>query len=61
MARKQAKAQREKTRSDELGCAQRLTRSERDRRAFFAALINPPKPSGRLDRALAEHKRRIAR
>ena len=39
MARKQAKAQREKPRSDELGCAQRLTRSERDRRAFFAALI----------------------
>jgi uncharacterized protein (DUF1778 family) len=38
-----------------------LTLSERDRQAFFAALINPPEPSERLVRALAEHKRRIAR
>jgi len=38
-----------------------LTLSERDRQAFFAALINPPKPSERLVRALAEHKRRIGR
>ena len=38
---------------------ERFTLSERDRRAFFAALINPPKPSERLARALAEHKRRI--
>ena len=38
-----------------------LVLSERDRRAFFAALINPPEPSERLVRALAEHKRRIAR
>ena len=38
-----------------------LMLSERDRRAFFAALINPPEPSKRLIRALAEHKRRIAR
>jgi uncharacterized protein (DUF1778 family) len=38
-----------------------LMLSERDRRAFFAALINPPEPSERLIRALAEHKRRIAR
>jgi uncharacterized protein (DUF1778 family) len=35
--------------------------SERDRQAFFDALVNPPKPSERLVRALAEHKRRIAR
>ena len=38
-----------------------LMLSEQDRRAFFDALINPPKPSERLVRALAEHKRRIVR
>ena len=38
-----------------------LTLSERDRQTFFDALINPPKPSERLVRAVAEHKRRIAR
>jgi len=37
-----------------------LVLSERDRQAFFAALINPPKPNKRLIRALAEHKRRVA-
>jgi uncharacterized protein (DUF1778 family) len=39
---------------------ERLVLSERDRKAFFEALVNPPKPSERLVRALAEHKRRIA-
>jgi uncharacterized protein (DUF1778 family) len=38
-----------------------LVLSERDRRAFFDALVKPPEPSERLARALAEHKRRIAR
>ena len=33
---------------------------DRDREAFFDALINPPKPSERLERALADHKRRVA-
>lgn len=37
-----------------------LTLSERDRQAFFAALINPPRPSERLARALDQHKRRVA-
>lgn len=37
-----------------------LTLSASDRKAFFEALINPPEPSARLARALAEHKRRIA-
>ncbi|MGB6536428.1 MAG: DUF1778 domain-containing protein [Xanthobacteraceae bacterium] len=37
-----------------------LVLSERDRQAFFDALINPPKPNKRLVRALAEHKRRVA-
>lgn len=37
-----------------------LVLSERDRQAFFDALINPPKPSKRLIRAFAEHKRRVA-
>ena len=37
-----------------------LQLSERDRKAFFEALTNPPKPSERLARALAEHARRIA-
>ena len=36
-----------------------LTLSERDRKAFFNALVNPPKRSERLVRALAEHRRRI--
>ena len=34
-----------------------LELSDRDREAFFEALINPPKPSERLVRALAAHKR----
>ena len=38
-----------------------LVLSAQDRRAFFAALIDPPEPSERLGRALAEHRRRIAR
>jgi uncharacterized protein (DUF1778 family) len=37
-----------------------LVLSDRDRKAFFDALINPPEPSERLVRALAEHKRRVA-
>lgn len=37
-----------------------LTLSANDRKIFFEALINPPEPSARLARALAEHKRRIA-
>ncbi len=37
-----------------------LQLSERDRQAFFDALINPPAPSERLVRAVVEHKRRIA-
>jgi uncharacterized protein (DUF1778 family) len=37
-----------------------LVLSEQDRQAFFDILINPPKPSKRLARAFAEHKRRVA-
>jgi uncharacterized protein (DUF1778 family) len=37
-----------------------LTLSDRDREAFFDALVNPPEPSRRLKRALAEHRRRVA-
>ena len=37
-----------------------LVLSERDRAAFFEALINPPEPSEQLVHAIAEHKRRIA-
>jgi len=36
-----------------------LNLSARDREVFFEALINPPEPSERLARALADHKRRI--
>jgi uncharacterized protein (DUF1778 family) len=36
-----------------------LMLSERDREVFFDTLMNPPKASERLVRALAEHKRRI--
>ena len=36
-----------------------LVLSDRDRAAFFDALINPPTPSERLQRAFAEHKRRV--
>ena len=37
-----------------------LVLSDRDRKAFFDALVKPPQPSKRLVRALAEHKRRVA-
>ncbi|WP_245581984.1 DUF1778 domain-containing protein [Phyllobacterium phragmitis] len=37
-----------------------LVLSDRDRETFFDALINPPEPNERLQRALAGHKRRIA-
>ncbi|MDR7259236.1 MULTISPECIES: DUF1778 domain-containing protein [Sphingomonadales] len=37
-----------------------LVLSDRDRAAFFDALINPPEPSERLIRALQEHRRRVA-
>ncbi len=37
-----------------------LALSDRDREAFFDALINPPEPSERLKHALADHKRRVA-
>ena len=36
-----------------------LVLSDRDRAAFFDALVSPPKPSARLARAMAEHKRRV--
>ena len=36
-----------------------LSLSERDRAAFFDALINPPAPGERLARALVEHSRRV--
>ena len=36
-----------------------LNLSERDRMAFFEALINPPAPNERLARALTEHSRRV--
>ena len=35
--------------------------SERDRTVFFDTLVNPPVPSERLQRAFAEHRRRIVR
>ena len=38
-----------------------LILSERDRRAFFDALINPPKPNEKMKRAVAEHRRQIVR
>jgi uncharacterized protein (DUF1778 family) len=36
-----------------------LTLSERDRAAFFEAMIQPPAPSERLARALKDHGRRV--
>jgi uncharacterized protein (DUF1778 family) len=36
-----------------------LVLSDRDRAAFFDALVSPPEPGERLVRALAEHKRRV--
>lgn len=36
-----------------------LNLSERDRAAFFEAMIDPPEPSERLARALDEHSRRV--
>lgn len=37
-----------------------LVLSDRDRKAFFDALIHPPKSTERLVAALVEHKRRVA-
>lgn len=37
-----------------------LALSDRDRAAFFDALVNPPAPNERLVRAMTEHKRRVA-
>jgi uncharacterized protein (DUF1778 family) len=36
-----------------------LNLSERDRAAFFEAMIHPPEPNERLARAFAEHSRRV--
>jgi uncharacterized protein (DUF1778 family) len=36
-----------------------LTLSDRDRTAFFDAMIDPPAPGERLARAFAEHGRRV--
>jgi uncharacterized protein (DUF1778 family) len=36
-----------------------LVLSGRDRTVFFDAVVNPPAPSERLQRAFAEHKRRV--
>ena len=33
--------------------------TERDREAFFDALIDPPRPEERLSRAFADHARRV--
>src|SRR6266852_627270 len=38
-----------------------LVLSERDRAVFFETLANPPVPSERLQRAFAEHSRRVVR
>ena len=37
-----------------------LVLSDRDRAVFFDALVHPPAPGERLERAFAEHKRRVA-
>jgi uncharacterized protein (DUF1778 family) len=39
---------------------QTVTLSDRDRAVFFEVLVNPPKPSERLDRAFAAERRRVA-
>ncbi|HEV7668187.1 MAG TPA: DUF1778 domain-containing protein [Thermoanaerobaculia bacterium] len=36
-----------------------LPLSERDRAAFFEALLHPPEPNARLLRGFAEHERRV--
>ena len=36
-----------------------LVLSERDRAVFFDTLVNPPASNKRLERAFAEHKRRV--
>ena len=36
-----------------------LVLSERDRAVFFDTLVNPPASNERLERAFAEHKRRV--
>jgi uncharacterized protein (DUF1778 family) len=36
-----------------------LVLSERDRAVFFDTFVNPPASNGRLERAFAEHRRRV--
>src|SRR5436190_5586201 len=36
-----------------------LVLTDRDRAVFFEVLVNPPPPNERLQRAFAEHKRRL--
>jgi uncharacterized protein (DUF1778 family) len=43
-----------------IGQPDTLTLSERDRSAFFDILMNPREPSGRLSRAFAAERRRLA-
>jgi len=38
-----------------------LVLSDQDRATFFDALVNPPAPSERMQRAFAEHTRRVVR
>src|ERR1700751_6144283 len=38
-----------------------LVLSEKDRAVFFDTRVDPPVPSERLQRAFAEHERRVAR
>jgi uncharacterized protein (DUF1778 family) len=40
---------------------ERIVLSERDRVVFFETLVNPPAPSEQLQRAFAEHNRRVVR
>ena len=39
---------------------EQLNLSERDRAAFFEALVSPPETGDRLKRAFADHARRVA-
>lgn len=56
---KQTKAPSDHAARRTIAAHETLGLSERDRAAFFEAIISPPAPSEGLARAFAEHGRRI--
>jgi uncharacterized protein (DUF1778 family) len=59
MRRKQLKTARKNSVHRAITQHETLVLSDRDRQAFFEALVNPPDPTEQLMRALAKHRCRV--